>query len=196
MPYPPPARRARAIPGGHLFLPIALIPYPCIPVTRNPCNLLTPPPAGEDLLGCIDCFGRAALLRLPQPGRGDEASGEVAPSFLTLLPPPSVASREGGWAGITMAQRGECGGGSGTNIATALRFGKAAAVYSLGEGSGSSTLPLRVFHTLGYPTSMSWAGPDATLLAIAEDSRVTLWDVRQVWIKFGQCTEYRPGLHR
>ena len=124
---------------------------------------------------------------------------------IEMAPPSSVSSRESGWVGIAMsaASSADRGGSYGrVTVATALHFGKAIAVYQMDAGGGEGPVPsthspsspggasggvqpLRVFHTLGYPTALSWAGsvtgsPEAAVLAVAEESRVTLWDVRQV----------------
>ena len=191
----------------------------------------TPTGGTSDLLSCVDCFGRVSILRLPSisvPASSDLPSSPLAP-LLGLAPPSSLSSREAGWASATL-QRGvnavEAGGGmdSRAMAATALRFGKAAAIYDLASASSSVSLggspsarsatinPLRVFHTLGYPTALCWAqslsggGPGGggngggggggggskgkeaqsltgptPVLSIAEEGRVTIWDVRQVW---------------
>ena len=64
--------------------------------------------------------------------------------------------------------------------ASALRLSKVAVAYRDGQ-------LLRSFHTMGHPTAVAWVpspggggGPLGRLLAVAEESRVTLWDVRQV----------------
>ena len=146
--------------------------------------------------------------------------GYLSGSSIEMAPPASVSSRESGWAGIALRASAATDGGYGrVTAATALHFGKAVSVYQMdpgaGEGptasskphqdasaaksssrgaGGGAQQPVRVFHTLGHPTALSWAGavsgsPDVAVLAVAEESRVTLWDVRQVGLsgRFGRC---------
>ncbi len=139
--------------------------------------------SGSDWLASVDCFGRARLQQLPGSCSEGDPPGSASPALL-LDPPSSVASAEAGWVGIALAPcRGSSSEAAGTSgsgaVATALRFGKAAAVYDVGSGALT-----RTFRCLGYPTAVSWAAglsgaPDG-LLSVAEESRISLWDVRQV----------------
>ncbi|KAG1667474.1 hypothetical protein FOA52_012229 [Chlamydomonas sp. UWO 241] len=129
--------------------------------------------SGPAWLGSIDCHGRATLIQLP----GDDDGGGIGRVTLTLDPPSGVASREAGWAGIALSRGEGCGGGIPAGVA-ATRYGKAASVYQDGR-------LVRVCHTLGHPTVVCWtpgfpgSGDGGGVFAVAEESRVTLWDVRQ-----------------
>ncbi|GAX78821.1 hypothetical protein CEUSTIGMA_g6258.t1 [Chlamydomonas eustigma] len=137
-------------------------------------------------LAMIDCYGRAHVMQLPANDVEQDCTSTA------LSAPAGLGSLEGSWAGIQLSSSsstsspalGGTAAGDMTAV-TAMRFGKAAAVYRLGELADSSAgvVPLRVFHTLGYPSSLTWtrnlSGSPDSVFALAEDSRVTLFDIRQ-----------------
>lgn len=145
--------------------------------------------AGHDWLGSVDSYGRVHLHQLPtstaqdsagtEEGAGPTGTGASGRSFssashmVALAPPPRLGNPEAGWAGLSLAYP-QGGSSGGLLAATALRLSKVAVAYRDGQ-------LLRSFHTMGHPTAVAWVpspggggGPLGRLLAVAEESRVTL----------------------
>ncbi|KAL6840113.1 hypothetical protein ACP4OV_029923 [Aristida adscensionis] len=121
---------------------------------------------GDDclILGTVDSYGHLIVSRL------DTVADDIDRTSYSV-PPRDCGVGEGSWAGIQFSPVHR------STVAVARQLCKSIDIYD-------EDIHLRSLHTLWYPSSFSFiqclphASESSTLLAVAEGSQLSIWDLR------------------
>ncbi|KAK9053771.1 hypothetical protein SSX86_024845 [Deinandra increscens subsp. villosa] len=115
------------------------------------------------ILGSVDSYGHLIVSRLDSDGKDVER-------LTFYVSPRDFGVGEAGWAGLCFSPS------QWSTTAVAHSFGKSVNVYD-------QDLHLRTFHTLWYPTAVSfsqnlYSGNEGSILAVTEGCQLSIWDLR------------------